>query len=375
MPHEPGPYVGLRPFQDSDRDYFKGRDADTRVVIANLRTAPCTILYGAAGVGKTSLLEAAVVPQVRRDLPSTPVIVFRDWSRKDFQRRLVRACIDETWRPGVDEPRPDEDRPLDEVLRACAQAAGTTILLLLDQFEEYLLYHPKCASAESFEAQLARAINREDVNEGILIAIREASLSQLDRFRERIPHLLSNTLRLKHLDTAGAAAAIGQPVLDVWNRLHPDAPPMRIETELVEKVLRAARTDLVHDERGGKGKADRPAEIEAPFLQLVMSRIWEEERAHSSTVLRLATYDALGGAEKIVQAHLDDVMSGFDENHRAVCATFFDRLVTPSGGRVPCNRDDLLKWAGSRAADVPRHARPAVGAPDPPHGERRTRQA
>ena len=111
-----GPYVGLQPFQAEVRAYFKGRESDQRVLIANLRTAPLTILYGAAGVGKSSLLLAGVVPQLNADLPRTPVIVFRDWVGADFRQRLARACIDATWRLGSDHPQPADDRPLDEVL-------------------------------------------------------------------------------------------------------------------------------------------------------------------------------------------------------------------------------------------------------------------
>ena len=197
-----GPYVGLEPLRAQDRPYLKGREDDQRVVIANLRTASLTILYGAAGVGKSTLLLAGVVPQLQQDFPRTPVVVFRDWINADYPRRLARTCIDVTWRLGTDHPRPAEDRPLDELLRACAEASRSTVLVLLDQFEEYLQYHPKSDAAESFEAQFARAVNREDVDVGFLISVRESSLPKLDRFRERIPQLLGNSLRLKHLDEA-----------------------------------------------------------------------------------------------------------------------------------------------------------------------------
>jgi hypothetical protein len=102
--------------------------------------------------------------------------------------------------------------PLDEILRACVEAAHDTILILFDQFEEYFLYHPKSSDPESFEAQFARAVNRENVCAGFLIALREDSLSKLDRFHERIPNLLSNRLILKHLDEDGAAAGPDQRV-------------------------------------------------------------------------------------------------------------------------------------------------------------------
>jgi hypothetical protein len=189
------PYVGLQPFEEADRDFFFGRERDQRIIISNLLASPLTILYGSSGVGKSSVLMAGVVPQLRRERPRTPVVVFRNWVDREFQLALTRACIEAVWTNAVDQPKPAESLPFDEILRACAEAAHETVLVLLDQFEEYFLYHPKSSDPESFEVQFARAVNRDDVDAGFLIALRDDGLSKLDRFQERIPNLLSNRLR------------------------------------------------------------------------------------------------------------------------------------------------------------------------------------
>ena len=46
-------------------------------------------------------------------------------------------------------------------------------------------------------------------------------------------------------------------------------------------------------------------------------------------------------------------MEQLDEVSQAVCASFFDRLVTPTGSKVACSRDDLERWADSLAPKVP----------------------
>ena len=87
------PYVGLQPFEEADRAFFFGRERDQRVIISNLLSSPLTILYGSSGVGKSSVLMAGVVPQLHRERPGTPVVVFRNWVDRDFQLALTRACI------------------------------------------------------------------------------------------------------------------------------------------------------------------------------------------------------------------------------------------------------------------------------------------
>src|SRR5512139_2922996 len=86
------PYVGLQPYTEQERDFFFGRERDRRVIISNLYASAMTILYGASGVGKSSVLMAGVVPMLRTK-PRTAVVVFRDLQRPDFLSALKRECL------------------------------------------------------------------------------------------------------------------------------------------------------------------------------------------------------------------------------------------------------------------------------------------
>ena len=85
------PYVGLQPYTEDDIDYFFGRERDQRIIAANLGTAPLTTLYGASGVGKSSVLLAGVVPYLRAR-PDTAVAVFRNWQGATFLDALKSEC-------------------------------------------------------------------------------------------------------------------------------------------------------------------------------------------------------------------------------------------------------------------------------------------
>jgi ABC-type phosphate transport system ATPase subunit len=56
------PYVGLDPYSSEDAPFFFGREREQHVIVANLRAARVTLLYGPSGVGKSSVLNAGVVP-------------------------------------------------------------------------------------------------------------------------------------------------------------------------------------------------------------------------------------------------------------------------------------------------------------------------
>ena len=192
------PYVGLQPFTEEDRAYFFGREREIRFVGANLYAAKLTVLYGESGVGKSSVLMAGVVPELRAEAAHRR----RDLSRLaaarcavDPQGRVAHAGDEAAGKPlGL-----DAGTPLDDLLAAAGKAIGGTTLVLMDQFEEYFLYYPAGGAGDEFDAELARAVNRRDVNAGFVLSIREDSLSKLDRFRARIPTVLANPLRIRHL--------------------------------------------------------------------------------------------------------------------------------------------------------------------------------
>jgi hypothetical protein len=276
--------VGLQPYTAAQRDYFFGRESDQRVIASNLYASRLTILYGATGVGKTSVLMAGVVPRLEA-AKRTAVVVFRQWQDPSFLEALKARCVEAV---GVARGRPadlDPGLPLDDLVLAASHAVRGSVLILLDQFEEYFVYHPESQADSPFEVELARAINREDVDVGFLIALREDALARLDRFRTRIPNLLASTIRLRHLSLEAAERAIRGP-LQVYNRQ--TGAHVAIEDDLVSEVLRQVRTgQRLLGGPAGAGQAQEQIaadEVETPFLQLVMERLWEREREEGSTV-------------------------------------------------------------------------------------------
>ena len=54
------PFKGLLPYEEGDADFFFGRKAEIEIIKDNLLGSPLTLLYGASGVGKSSILRAGV---------------------------------------------------------------------------------------------------------------------------------------------------------------------------------------------------------------------------------------------------------------------------------------------------------------------------
>ena len=74
------PYPGLRPYQEDEKDNFFGREADCEILVDKLLSNRLTLLFAATGVGKSSLLQAAVMPQLKQPLGENLCVIYHnDW--------------------------------------------------------------------------------------------------------------------------------------------------------------------------------------------------------------------------------------------------------------------------------------------------------
>lgn len=343
------PYKGLVPYSEEDAPFFFGREAEREIITANLMASRLTLLYGASGVGKSSVLRAGVAHNLHqlaqknlseRGAPEFGVLVFNSWRDNPVEvlERRLEDAMSSLVSNRADVPA-DGLRELPEILEAWSQAIDGDLFIILDQFEEYFLYHAQEDGDNSFAVQFPRAVNRPDLRVSFLISIREDALAKLDRFKGRIPNLFDNYLRIDHLDRNAARAAITEPAR-TYNALHPGSS-ISIETPLVEAVLDQVKTNEVVLGGGGRGvvetASDQPAadeRIETSYLQLVMTRLWQEEVGSGSRTLRVATLDSLGGAKRIVQTHVDAVMERLEPDEQRTAAQLFYYLVTRDGTKI-----------------------------------------
>jgi hypothetical protein len=357
----PDPYVGLRPYTDSDDDRarFFGRERDQEIIIANLYSAPLTIFYGASGVGKSSVLLAGVVPELRQT-PRFACAVFRTWQAENVLPLLKAAILTAVQKAAKQAVEVDLGMALDDFLLECTRVLRGHIVLIFDQFEEYFLYHAASAVSEGFDAEFARSVNRSEIDASFLLSMREDSLSKLDRFQGRIPNLLNNLLRLDHLDRDATIRAIREPLAAYNKRLQPGEPPASIDDELVDALLDQVKTgSIILDQARqagaasvGVGPINDGTWIETAFLQIVLVRLWEEEAKHGSRRLRLGTLNKLGGASKIMRSHLDKAMGKLRWRYRGIAADIFGYLVTPSGGKIAQTVADLASYCRRRQSSV-----------------------
>ena len=219
------------------------------------------------------------------------------------------------------------------------------LYLILDQFERCLHEEETDVLNEELLASFVDIISRQGVPIHILIALPTSDISKLEPLEKFIPRLWDHRYELKHLDKEAATQAILEPIRR-FNAHRPNHEVVALEEEesFVLRLLEDIRAES-HD----RGDPSSAWKIEAPYLQLVMQRLWQEEGIpEQSHVLRLNTYKSLGRTEGIVQEHVDQTMAQLDQTERDMAARTLHQLLISAR---PARIDELVRHADDSAED------------------------
>ena len=320
------PYKGLAAFGDSALDalLFFGREREREAIVSNLLATKLTVLYGPSGVGKSSLLRAGVAQRLRT-IGDAAVVVHDSWAEDPADAVVVsvrEAC-----------PELGPTAGLVDTVAAAAQQSGE-VYLLFDQFEEYFLYH---GSDGPLAESLPGLLRRPGLRLNMLISLRGEALAELDAFAARLPGVFGNMLRLDRLDRSAGRSAITGPLKrysELAGSSYTAAP------NLVEGLLDDVAAGRVGDH------------VEAPYLQLVLERLWNEEAEAGSHELRLETYQGLGGADAIVRDHVQGTLERLSAENADAAASVVRQLVTPSGAKISHTATDLAEYTGVDLVEV-----------------------
>lgn len=382
------PYVGLIPFNEKDSEFFFGRENDIEIIATNLRAARLTVFYGISGVGKSSVIRAGVLPYLQKmtalsTLPDEPpdflIIVLREWASNPIDslrlliKETVKNAVADKKLPYLNQTQVDKiasenqnNRNLNKLLKNWTDLIETKLLIILDQFEDFFL-HPEFSSGEgSFGEEFPKAVNDFNLPVNFMISLRDDSVAKLDFFKCKIHEPMNNTLRLKHLDRTLAEQAIRKP-LDKYNEKMGTA--FTIEDEVVNKILDEVQVGKIKLGIQGQAKVKQidlsdesttvniSKPIETPYLQLVMLRLWEDEKTQTEKCLTLDTLEnKLNGVEDVVKTHLDKVMNSFNIVDKKLISEFIHFTVTRSGAKIASTATGLADWANlpERQEDIDR---------------------
>ena len=298
IPRPERPYKFLDYFEAADRAIFYGRELEAPALQRQIMAHKLTVLYGASGVGKTSLIQAGVMPRLHEDGYTS----FYVRSLEDPARGIKAEALRLTQGPEASLDEEARRTALHPYLRQVLPQ-DTRLVVFLDQFEEFFIRLGD-GVRRAFIEELAACLEDDALEMRAVLSLRDDYFVRLDEFSTRWPKVFDNRFRLRNLDEDRARLAIFLPARQFG---------LSYEDELLRQLL----ADL---ESGG---------VEPAQLQIVCYRLYEDlvTSGHPGT-FTLARYQELGGTKAILAGYLDDVLEKLPEGERELARGVLKSMVT-----------------------------------------------
>ena len=309
--HPVSPYKFLDYFGPEDADLFFGRGQETVQLQRQFHAARLLILYGESGTGKTSLIRAGLLPRLSPE-SYVPVYV----RALDEPTRAIKDGV--TRQLGVDERH--SDLPLARFLDAETAHLHKTVVVILEQFEEFFLRFPP-EVRQRFQQELGACLATQlDVH--FLIALREDYFAALAEFLPTIPDLFTHAMRLTRLTPTQALAAAAEPVRVCG---------LTMDATLMEEVI------LPQLDESGQG-------IAPPLLQIVRHGLYKHAQNAGHSTIGQEEYAALGDIHMVLETYLDDALRPFGAEQPQARAVL-KALVTAEGTKRASFVDEIVARA------------------------------
>ncbi len=339
------PFRGLTSYTRRDREVLFGREDDLTLILARLFTRRTTLLFAGSGVGKTSFLQAKVIPEIE---DRYFVIYHSNWASAEplaaLESSIAEAVKEAVWSGGA-----ATGTSLLEKLRSLnvtrsgedgetIEASG--IVVVLDQFEEVFQHYRGTLPFDSFVQELADVILDETSEIRVVLAMREEFLGELSVFDNKIPDPLSNYYRLKSPTRRQGESIIALTSASVGVKASPFVKP------LVADLLDTSP-------EGSQATTHRSKDfIPPPYLQIACQRLWDAQAPTEESGFP-RSYSP-GGAANALRDYCYEHLNDLDEASQHCIARAFGFLITRQGAKMAYELNSLAEHMSAARDDVQR---------------------
>ncbi len=331
-------YPGVTPFSTEQSHIFYGREQEIQKLLKLVHRQPLAVLYGKSGLGKSSLINAGLIPKLKASGEYIPrVIRFGAWvsTSKTTPLEFVKEQLKEPdhHKTFLSQLIPDDDSVW-MYAKAQQLRGGGRPLLIFDQFEELFSYSED--EIIRFKQELSELLNtgiplrfrrrlanfdelteveeellEAPINAKVLLVIRSDRLHLLDRLRDYLPSILRHAYELKALSRADAEEAIRLPAKQEGSFV---SPRFTYSAEAIVRLL-----DFLQDVDSGR--------IEGILIQM-LCEYYEQKLVKLGNIRELGIAQ-LGDPAEVVRNYYQEKISALEtEDQQAARYLIEDGLIS-----------------------------------------------
>lgn len=336
MADEIQPYVGPRPFERGDESRFFGREGEAGELLSYVIAHPAVLLYSQSGAGKTSLLNARLIPFLEDEgfeiLPLARVrgLVPQNMRQDEIPNLYVFNVL-MSWAEGLKEDAPSERTTLKEFLQNRFHPAGkenthTPFVAIFDQFEELFTFYPeRWGDRQEFFDQVADALEVDGLMR-VVFVMREDFIAELDPYVSVLPEKLRTRFRLERLRAEDALNAAKEPLHGTGYSFAEGVAEQLVQNLLNVPVEIASGITTVTGEF-----------VEPVQLQVVCQTLWEKLHLTNERVITQTALETFGNVDKALSGFYETAIANTSKRagvtEGLLRRLFEETLITPSGTR------------------------------------------
>lgn len=328
---ENNPYRGLMPYDERHRELFFGREKVKAALHRRVMSTPMTVVVGASGTGKSSLVKAGLLPSLR-SRPEEHWQLLSPLRPGKAPLQALVTLLSTAGEPTAPHCPPAKGEPADSILADVVEAwrenhPEAKLLLVVDQLEELVTMCRNNGERERFLRALNQCVDRHAGHFHLVLTLRS----------DFEPQFSSSTLKPR------------------WNNSRFIIPPMT-QDELREAIEGPASARVLYFE--SQELVNRlinevvlmPGAL--PLLSFTLSEMYFKhlERRSADRGLTEEDYDALGGVVGSLRRRANKEYEGLqDAALKATMRRAMLRMVSLEGGEIARRRVALSELTYSDA--------------------------
>ncbi len=327
------PYKELQSYTESDKEYFFGREQETEELLTRIYRHNIVGLFGESGTGKTSLVNAGLIPHFKNDGIITISVRCLDEPIKRIREALFKT-LNENRIPShvIEELAAIDTFPhLILQLKSFVDTENRNLIIVIDQFEE-IFTRARESEREHLSKGIIESLTVPPIKGKIyfLLSLREDYIGELWDWAHlyNLEDAWIHQYRIKRLNEEKALVAIVEPL-------------NKLDIKVGDKFILQLIAEL---KKIGDGL------IYPPYLQIVCSKLFEEFKNQNSGSKPLIEfgqnlYKGTDCAESIIADYLSESMlEGLTEEEKLYAQNILDLLTGPEGLRTFLNIEEISRY-------------------------------
>ncbi|MEL6307114.1 MAG: toll/interleukin-1 receptor domain-containing protein, partial [Chloroflexota bacterium] len=300
------PYKGLCAFREADTADFFGRSILIEELLSAIdntaNKARLLAVLGASGSGKSSVMMAGVLPQLRQAHPDwlflDPIVP----SANPLEKLTITLArqLPQKSHSGIREDL--LDRSTRGLHRLISELADTPVVLYIDQFEEVFTLVEKESERRQFIDLIITAVTESDGVLTVLLSMRADFYDRPAQYREFGELIEKQHKLITPMTLADLYDVIQQPAQ------LPDVS-LTFDDNLVTEMVFAVREEVAA----------------LPLLQFTLDQLFQRREGNTLTK---SAYDDMGGIQGALAQHAEATYNNLpSDQHRALARALFLRLI------------------------------------------------